>query len=71
MAQQARLDQQKRIVEVDRVKLISILKDNNEKHIKEYGHTELLETLTYMQWRIWQTVRELNAAKDNGGVASN
>jgi len=36
-----------------------------EKHIKEYGYKELLEQLAYMQWRVWQTVRELNSKEAN------
>lgn len=42
-----------------------------EKHIEKYGHADLLESLAYMQWRVWQTVRELNAKRDNTNVASN
>lgn len=32
-----------------------------ENHIKEFGHSDLLDTLAYMQWRVWQTVREFNS----------
>lgn len=42
-----------------------------EKHIKQYGYSEIIEKLTYMQWRVWQTVREINHEKNNENVASN
>lgn len=40
-------------------------------HIQKYGYSELLETLTYMQWSVWQTVREINAEECNNNLASN
>lgn len=36
MAMQAKADQQKRIIEVNRAKLVETLKSNREKHVKEY-----------------------------------
>lgn len=46
--------------------------DDNElrKYIAEYGHSHLLEKLTYMQWRVWQTVRELNSEESNKNVSA-
>lgn len=41
-----------------------------KQHIKKYGHIELLETLAYMQYQVWQTVRDLNAEKDAEPIAS-
>ena len=36
MAVQAQVDQQKRVIEVNRVKLLETLQANKEKHVKEY-----------------------------------
>ncbi len=46
----------------DRIKL--------EKHIEEFGHAGLLETLAWMHWQVWESVRELNSKRDNQNVES-
>ena len=35
-----------------------------KKFIKSYGHEELCAQLGYMQFQIWQTLREVNQEKD-------
>lgn len=32
-----------------------------KEHIKTYGHKGLTETLAYMQWQVYQMLREVNA----------
>lgn len=35
-----------------------------KEHIREYGTENLLKTMAWMNFQIWQTYRELNAEKD-------
>lgn len=37
--------------------------------IERYGTKQLLETLAYMQWQVWDTLRTINSEKDNGNKA--
>lgn len=32
-----------------------------ENQIRNHGHHELLTTLAYMTWQVWDTVRKVNA----------
>lgn len=41
-----------------------------KQHIQKSGYAELLETLAWMSYQVWNTVRELNAEKDAGTVAA-
>lgn len=38
-------------------------------HIEQYGYEQLLSSLTYMQWQVWEAVRDINSKKDSGLVA--
>ena len=42
-----------------------------KKHIEKYGAKSLIETLTYMQWRVWQTLRDINQEVGNKNVSAN
>lgn len=33
-------------------------------HIQKHGHAGLLNSLAYMQWQVWNTVRTVNSEKD-------
>ena len=33
------------------------------KHVEKYGHEGLCEKLAYMQWQVWQALREVNAGR--------
>ena len=37
-------------------------------HTEHYGYDQLLSSLTYMQWQVWEAVRDINSKKDRGLV---
>lgn len=41
-----------------------------KEHIKNYGIGGLLETITWMNFQVWQMHREINAEKDKEQIAN-
>lgn len=41
------------------------------EHIKDHGHEELCSKLAYLQFQVWDCLRQLNSEKDFGAVAAN
>ena len=39
-------------------------------YIKRFGHEKLCSHLGYMQWKIWQAVRKINAEENNNDTES-
>ena len=42
-----------------------------EKYITNYGHKKLCTHLAYLQFQVWEKLRELNAREDNNQKPNN
>ena len=45
--------------------------DELKDYIKRFGHKELCSRLGYMQFQIWETIREINSEQDNANSPQN
>jgi hypothetical protein len=48
----------------------SFQKDELKDYIKRFGHEKLCSQLAFLQFQVWEALREVNSERDAGGVKS-
>jgi hypothetical protein len=48
----------------------SFQKDELKDYIKRFGHEKLCSQLAYLQFQVWEALREVNTERDAGSVKS-
>ena len=41
-----------------------------KQHIRKYGHQELCEQLAFLQYQVWNALREVNGEDDSNAIAN-
>jgi hypothetical protein len=48
----------------------SFQKDELKDYIKRFGHEKLCSQLAFLQFQVWEALREVNSERDAGSVKS-
>lgn len=48
----------------------SFQKDELKDYIKRFGHEKICSHLTFLQFQIWEALREVNSERENDGAKS-